>query len=46
MSQEHLTGLAIISINHKIVGQISYEDLIHDFALRGFECVRLAQGVM
>jgi len=34
MSQERLTGLAMISINHKIAEQISYDDLIDDFASR------------
>ncbi len=34
MSQELLTGLAIISINHSIGEQISYDDIIDDFASR------------
>ena len=32
MAQERLSGLAIISINHKISNQISYNDAIDDFA--------------
>lgn len=32
MSQERLSGLAIISINHRIAQQISYDDVIDDFA--------------
>nr|XP_046235720.1 uncharacterized protein LOC124054095 [Scatophagus argus] len=32
MSQERLAGLAIISINHTIAQQISYDDVIDDFA--------------
>ncbi len=32
MSQERLTGLAVISINHSIGEQISYDDIIDDFA--------------
>ena len=31
MSQERLTGLAVISINHSIGEQISYDDIIDDF---------------
>ena len=34
MSQERLTGLAVISINHSIGEQISYNDIIEDFASR------------
>ena len=34
MSQERLTGLAVISINHSIGEQISYDDIIEDFASR------------
>ncbi len=34
MSQERLTGLSIISINHSIGEQISYDDIIDDFASR------------
>ena len=34
MSQERLTGLGIISINHQIGEQISYNDIIDDFASR------------
>ncbi|XP_034058243.1 zinc finger MYM-type protein 1-like [Gymnodraco acuticeps] len=32
MGQDRLTGLAIISINHKIGKQLSYDDIIDDFA--------------
>ena len=32
MAQERLSGLAIISINHIISNQISYNDVIDDFA--------------
>lgn len=32
MSQERLTGLAILSVNHKISERISYNDVINDFA--------------
>ena len=34
MSQERLTGLAVISTNHSIGEQISYDDIIDDFASR------------
>lgn len=34
MSQERLTGLAVISVNHSIGEQISYDDIIDDFASR------------
>ena len=34
MSQEWLTGLAVISINHSIGEQISYDDIIDDFPSR------------
>ncbi|XP_077052859.1 zinc finger MYM-type protein 1-like [Siphateles boraxobius] len=34
MSQERLTGLAVISINHLIGEQIAYDDIIDDFASR------------
>ncbi len=40
MSQERLTGLAIISINHSIGEQISYDDIIDDFASRKARKVR------
>ncbi len=40
MSQKHLTGLAIISINHSIGEQISYDDIIDDFASRKARKVR------
>ena len=41
MSQERLTGLAVISINHALAGQISYDDVIDDFASRKARKVRL-----
>ena len=34
MSQERLSGLAIISINHTVAQQISYDDVIDDFAAK------------
>ena len=34
MSQEQLSGPAVISINHAIAGQISYDDVIDYFASR------------
>ncbi|XP_071060272.1 zinc finger MYM-type protein 1-like isoform X2 [Pseudochaenichthys georgianus] len=34
MAQERLSGLAVISINHEVGGQISYDDVIDDFAAR------------
>uniref|UniRef100_G3NC70 HAT C-terminal dimerisation domain-containing protein n=1 Tax=Gasterosteus aculeatus TaxID=69293 RepID=G3NC70_GASAC len=34
MSQKRLTGLGVISINHSIGEQISYKDIIDDFASR------------
>ena len=34
MAQERLSGLAVISINHEVGGQISYNDVIYDFAAR------------
>ncbi len=40
MSQERLTGLAIITINHSIGDQISYDDIIDDFAPRKARKVR------
>ncbi len=40
MSQERLTGIAIISINHSIAEQISYDDIIDDFASRKSKKVR------
>ncbi|KAI7800882.1 transposase [Triplophysa rosa] len=40
MSQERLTGLAIISINHSIGEQMSYDDIIDDFASRKIRKVR------
>lgn len=41
MAQEHLTGLAIISINHAITDQISYDDIIEDFASRKARKIRI-----
>ena len=41
MSQEHLSGLAVISINHAVAGQISYVDVIDDFASRKARKVRV-----
>ncbi len=40
MSQERLTGLAIININHSMGEQISYDDIIDDFASRKARKVR------
>ena len=40
MSQERLTGLAVISINHSTGEQISYDDIIDDFAARKARKVR------
>uniref|UniRef100_UPI00358EB2DD zinc finger MYM-type protein 1-like n=1 Tax=Myxine glutinosa TaxID=7769 RepID=UPI00358EB2DD len=34
MAQDRLTGLAILGINHEVGRQVSYDDVIHDFALR------------
>ena len=34
MAQERLSGLAVISINNKVGHQISYSDVINDFASR------------
>lgn len=34
MSQEHLSGLAIMSINHDMGKKICYDDIIDDFASR------------
>ena len=34
MEQERLSGLALLSINHKISHEISYDDVINDFASR------------
>ncbi len=42
MSQERLTGLAIISINHSIGEQISYDDIFDDFASRKARKVRFS----
>ena len=33
MSQERLSGLVVISINHHLANQISYDDIIDDFAI-------------
>ncbi len=40
MSQERLTGLSIISINHSIGEQILYDDIIDDFSSRKARKVR------
>uniref|UniRef100_G3NC68 HAT C-terminal dimerisation domain-containing protein n=1 Tax=Gasterosteus aculeatus TaxID=69293 RepID=G3NC68_GASAC len=40
MSQKRLTGLGVISINHSIGEQISYKDIIDDFASRKARNVR------
>lgn len=34
MAQERLTGLAIISINHEVGREVSYDDVIDEFASR------------
>ena len=34
LAQENLSGLAVISVNHDVGGQISYDDVIDDFAAR------------
>ena len=34
MAQERRSGLAVISVNHEVGGQISYDDVIDDFATR------------
>lgn len=34
MSQERLSGLAIMSINHDVGKHMSYDDIIDDFASR------------
>lgn len=34
MGQEHLSGLAVISINGEVAQKLSYDDLISDFAAR------------
>ena len=34
MSQERLSGFAIMSINHDVGKQISYDDIIDDFSSR------------
>jgi hypothetical protein len=41
MAQEHLSGLSIISINHIVGKQLSYDDIIDDFASRKSRRVRL-----
>lgn len=41
MGQERLSGLAIISINHMLSKQLSYDDVIDDFAARKTRRVRL-----
>ncbi|KAM3833954.1 zinc finger MYM-type protein 1-like [Diretmus argenteus] len=41
MSQERLSGLAVISINRQLAEKISYDDIIDDFASRKARRVRL-----
>ena len=41
MSQERLSSLAIISINHTITEQISYDEVIDDFASKKVRRVRV-----
>ncbi|KAK0141003.1 Zinc finger MYM-type protein 1 [Merluccius polli] len=41
MAQERLSGLAIISINTEVAQQLSYDDLIDDFASRKCRRVHL-----
>ena len=42
MSQERLSGLAVISINHQLANQISYDDIIDDFASKKARKARLS----
>lgn len=41
MMQERLSGLAIISINHVVSNQLSYDDVVDDFASRKSKKVKL-----
>ncbi|XP_034056012.1 uncharacterized protein LOC117535596 [Gymnodraco acuticeps] len=41
MAQERLNGLALISINREVSGQISFDDTINEFAARKSRRVRL-----
>ncbi|XP_059182372.1 uncharacterized protein LOC131961119 [Centropristis striata] len=41
MMQERLSGLSIISINHVVSNQLSYDDVVDDFAARKTRRVRL-----
>ena len=41
MSQERLSGLAVLSINHQLAEQISFDDIIDDFASRKARRVKL-----
>ena len=41
MSQKPLSGLAVISINHQLANQISYDDIIDDFASKKARKARL-----
>ena len=41
MGQERLSGLAIISVNHEVSKQLSYDDVIDNFAARKARRVRL-----
>ena len=41
MSQERLTALATISINHRVAENISYDELVDDFAARKVRKARI-----
>ena len=41
MSQERLSGMAVLSINHQLAEQISFDDIIDDFASRKTRRVKL-----
>ena len=41
MSQERLSGMAVLSINHQLAEQISFDDIIDDFASRKARRVKL-----
>ena len=41
MMQEHLSGLANISIKHVVSNQLSYDDVVDDFAARKTRRVKL-----
>ena len=42
MSQELLSGLAVISINHQLANQISYDDIFDEFASKEARKARLS----